>query len=75
MSIESVLHENRVFEPHADFVKSAHIAGMDAYHALCAEAEKDYAGFWAKLARELLVWHKPFTKTLNTKPQPRNSTN
>ena len=61
MSINSVLHETRVFEPSAEFVKSANISGMSAYNALCKEATDDYEGFWAKLARELLVWHKPFT--------------
>jgi acetyl-CoA synthetase len=70
MAIESVMHENRVFEPSAEFVKSAAVSGMPAYQALCAEAEQDYEGFWAKLARELLVWHKPFTKTLNQDNAP-----
>ncbi|MEK9939409.1 MAG: acetate--CoA ligase, partial [Methylotenera sp.] len=40
------------------------------YQALCAEAAADYEGFWAKLARELLVWHKPFSKTLNQDNAP-----
>jgi len=70
MSINSVLQENRVFEPSADFVKSATISGMSAYNALCKEATEDYEGFWARLARELLVWHKPFTKTLNQDNAP-----
>ena len=70
MAIESVLHENRVFEPHPEFVKSANVSGMQAYQTLCAEAEADYEGFWARLARELLVWHKPFTKTLNETNAP-----
>ncbi len=70
MSIESVMHENRVFEPSSDFVKTANVSGMAAYNALCAEAAADYEGFWAKLARELLVWSKPFTKTLNEENAP-----
>lgn len=70
MSIESVLHENRVFTPSQDFVKQANVSGMAAYNALCAEANADYEGFWAKLARELLIWHKPFTKTLNEENAP-----
>ena len=70
MAIESVLHENRVFEPSESFKKQANVSGMAAYNALCAEAERDYEGFWAKLARELLVWSKPFTKTLNDSQAP-----
>ncbi len=70
MSIESVMHENRIFEPSAAFKKQATIGSMQAYEALCKEAESDYQGFWAKLARELLVWHKPFTKTLNEENAP-----
>lgn len=70
MSIESVLHESRIFDPSADFAQSANVSGMPAYQALCAEAEADYEGFWAKLARELLIWHKPFSKTLNQDNAP-----
>jgi acetyl-CoA synthetase len=70
MSIESVLHENRVFEPSDAFKQKATVSGMAAYNALCAEAAADYEGFWAKLARELLIWHKPFTKTLNDTNAP-----
>lgn len=70
MSIESVLQESRVFAPSAEFVKSANISGMSAYNALCQEASDDYEGFWAKLARELLIWNKPFTKTLNEDNAP-----
>lgn len=70
MAIESVLTETRVFTPHPDFVKKAHIGGMDAYLALCKDAENDYEGFWAALARDLLVWNKPFTKTLNEENAP-----
>ncbi len=69
-AIESVLVENRVFEPAADFVKAARVSGMAAYDALCAEAAKDYEGFWARLARENLNWDKPFTQTLDESKAP-----
>ena len=69
-TIESVLHENRIFPPNPALVRQATISGMDAYRALCAEAEKDYAGFWARLAREHLLWKKPFTKTLDDAEAP-----
>nr|WP_279197424.1 acetate--CoA ligase [Ralstonia mannitolilytica] len=68
--IESVLQETRVFNPPESFVKQANIAGMDAYRALCAEAERDYEGFWARLAHEHLLWHKPFTKVLDESNAP-----
>src|SRR5947208_15851601 len=69
-TIESVLQETRVFQPPADTVKRANIPGMDAYLAMCAEAENDFEGFWAKLARDNLLWHKPFTKTLDESNAP-----
>lgn len=68
--IESLMHEERVFTPPADFVKHAAVVGMTGYEALCEEAAKDYEGFWARLAREHLEWHKPFTKTLDESQAP-----
>jgi acetyl-CoA synthetase len=69
-AIESVLVENRVFPPPAALAKSARISGMEGYNALCAEAEKDFEGFWARLARENVSWSKPFTKTLDESHAP-----
>ncbi|HEX5285870.1 MAG TPA: acetate--CoA ligase [Polaromonas sp.] len=69
-STESMLVENRVFPPSEAMVKAARISGMDAYYALCSEAEKDFEGFWARLARENLVWSKPFTQTLDESNAP-----
>jgi acetyl-CoA synthetase len=69
-SIESVLQENRLFAPSQDLVSQARISGMAQYQALCAEADKDFEGFWARLAREYVVWKKPFTQTLNQTNAP-----
>src|SRR5690606_35974997 len=69
-SIESVLVEKRVFPPPADLSASANISGMTAYHALCDEAERDFEGFWARLARENLQWTKPFTRVLDETDAP-----
>jgi acetyl-CoA synthetase len=69
-AIQSTLVENRVFEPSDATVKAARIAGMDAYNALCAEAEQDFEGFWGKRAKEALTWHKPFTEVLNSSDAP-----
>ena len=69
-TIESVLQEKRVFPPSAAFVKQANIPGMDAYRKMAAEFERDFEGAWAKLARENLVWSKPFTKVLDESKAP-----
>ncbi|MBP7453125.1 MAG: acetate--CoA ligase [Ottowia sp.] len=69
-AIESVLVENRVFPPSEATVKSARIGGMDAYRALCKEAEDDFEGFWARHAKENLVWNKPFTQVLDESNKP-----
>ncbi|MDR3480721.1 MAG: acetate--CoA ligase [Burkholderiaceae bacterium] len=69
-AIETLKQEDRIFEPSPEFVKNANVAGMEAYHALCAEAERDYEGFWARLAREHISWHQPFTKTLDESNAP-----
>jgi acetyl-CoA synthetase len=68
--MEQLMQENRVFNPSSDFIKNAAVPGMDAYNALCAEAAKDYEGFWARLARENLYWKKPFTKVLDETNPP-----
>ena len=69
-TIESVLQETRVFPPPADLVRSANVSGMEAYKALCDEAERDFEGFWGRLAREHVLWHKPFTKVLDESNRP-----
>ena len=69
-AIESTLVENRVFPPSDVIVKAARVSGMDAYHALCTEAETDFEGFWARQARANLQWTKPFTRTLDESNVP-----
>jgi acetyl-CoA synthetase len=69
-NIESVLHETRIFEPSPEIVRNAAISGMDAYWALCAEAERDPNTFWSRLAKENVLWHKPFTRVLDESDAP-----
>src|SRR6267142_5133738 len=69
-TIESVLQEKRVFPPSPQFVKQANISGMEAYRKLVAEFERDFAGTWGRLARENLLWHKPFAKVLDESKAP-----
>ena len=69
-AIESVLVENRGFPPSDAIVKAARVSGMAGYDALCAEAEQDFEGFWARLARENVQWTRPFTRTLDESNAP-----
>ena len=69
-AIESVMQELRVFPPSEETVKKATISGMAAYEALCKEAEQDYQGYWARLAKEHLVWKQPFTQVLDESDAP-----
>lgn len=69
-AIESVLKENRVFEPSEAFQSNANVSGMDAYNALCEKANQDYEGFWGDLAQEMITWKKPFTQVLDESNAP-----
>ena len=69
-AIESVLKENRVFEPSDEFKTHANVNGMDAYNALCDKANADYEGFWGELARDNIAWKKPFTQVLDESNAP-----
>ncbi len=68
-SIESVSNETRIFAPPAAFVAQANVKQAD-FDALNAAAAKDFTGFWAKLARDEVLWKKPFTRTLDESNAP-----
>ncbi|HEX7949882.1 MAG TPA: acetate--CoA ligase [Candidatus Limnocylindrales bacterium] len=57
--IENLLAESRTYPPDPAFAAQAN-ATADLYE----EAERDFEGFWANLARERLDWSKPFDTTL-----------
>ncbi len=69
-AIQSVLVENRVFPPSEATVKAARISGMDAYKVLCDEAERDFDGFWSRLAKENVMWAKAPTQVLDESNKP-----
>ena len=70
MSIESINTEDRVFNPSDEIVKNANVSGMKNYNALVEKFKNDYQGAWSELAKELLIWDKPFTKVLNDEDPP-----
>jgi acetyl-CoA synthetase len=64
-TIDNLLHEDRRFPPTEEFAAQA-VAGADLYE----RAASDRPAFWADQSRELLHWHKPFTKTLDWSNPP-----
>ena len=68
-TIQSVMHENRVFEPSREFAAKANVNKADC-EALNAKAARDFEGFWGDLARETLIWRKPFSRTLDESNAP-----
>jgi len=69
-TIESVLQEQRLFEPPAELAAAARIGSMQAYRDLCARAESDPDRFWGDLARSELHWFKPFDTVLDWSQPP-----
>ncbi len=67
VDIESVLKEERVFEPLQEFSAKAHIKSFQDYEKLYKQAQDDPDGFWAGMAREL-DWFKPWEKVLEWNP-------
>jgi acetyl-CoA synthetase len=62
--------ELKTYQPPASLVAGARVSGMAAYQALVAESERDYEGYWARLAKEFVTWKKPFTKVLDASNAP-----
>src|SRR5437660_11088751 len=56
--IESVLHEERVFQPPNAFAEKAHVKSMAELEALRTEARADPEGFWARFTESELHWFK-----------------
>lgn len=67
-AIESVLQENRIFEPPPEFSAQAHIKSFAEYEKIYEEARENPVGFWERAAENLewfekwtdaLVWNEP----------------
>jgi len=63
-NMESLLREDRVFPPPAEFAAKAHIKSLAEYEALYAESIADPEAFWARAAADL-DWFAPWTKVLD----------
>lgn len=69
IEINSVLSENRLFKPSAEFTAKARL-NADDLAALQQQAEDDYEGFWAQQARAHMHWRTPFSITLDDSQAP-----
>jgi acetyl-CoA synthetase len=63
--ISALLHEDRVFEPPAEFRANAIVNDTTPYE----EAERNPEGFWARFASEL-EWSRPWTRVLDWSNPP-----
>src|SRR5262249_14987476 len=61
--IDTLLKENRLFQPSREFRKNAHVNNAATYR----KAARNRAAFWAERAREL-DWIKPWRQVLQWKP-------
>ncbi len=62
--IDTVMVEQRLFPPSAEFAAQARIKSMQEYQDLYDRAAADPEAFWAAEAREHLHWFEPFSQTL-----------
>jgi acetyl-CoA synthetase len=65
--VASVMQEDRVFPPPAEFSKRARIGSLEEYRRLYDEAARDPEGFWKPRA-DALPWMTPYTKVLDWQP-------
>jgi len=67
VNITSVLHEDRVFLPPKAFSKMARVKSMAEYRKLYNESIRQPEKFWARQAKEELVWFRPWKSVLQWK--------
>ena len=59
-TLDALLQEDRTFPPTASFTNAALLRDRRLYD----EAASGYEAFWARQARELITWTKPFAEVL-----------
>ena len=67
-TIESILHEKRLFPPTAEFSEKAHVKSLEEYRALYEKAKADPEAFWAELATQELHWFQNWDTVLDWQP-------
>lgn len=67
-TIESILQENRLFAPTAEFSQKAHIKSLEEYQQLYEKAKANPEAFWAELAETELHWFQKWDQVLDWQP-------
>jgi acetyl-CoA synthetase len=67
-NIESVLQENRKFEPSAEFIEKSNFKSLQEYQDLRQRSLEEPEKFWADLAQSQLHWFKQWEKVLDWQP-------
>jgi acetyl-CoA synthetase len=57
-----------VYPPNPDFVRKAHVQGMDAYRDLYRRAQENPDEFWAEIASREVHWFEKWSKVLEWNP-------
>ena len=70
--IESILVENRSFEPASDFAGASNVKPADL-ERLYRDADQDYLGYWDARAKEFVHWHTPYSIVLDDSKAPNFS--
>ena len=68
IAIESILQENRLFPPSAEFSQNATIKSFEEYQQLYAKAKADPQAFWGQLAEKELYWFEKWSEILDWQP-------
>ena len=70
-NFSSLLRENRVFAPNAEFAAKAHVKSEAEYEAMYRKSVEEPEAFWGEAAGEL-EWFKPWEAVLEgTFPEPK----
>ncbi|MDP8964739.1 MAG: acetate--CoA ligase [Cyanobacteriota bacterium] len=67
-TIESILQENRLFPPPAEFSQNTQIKSLEEYQQLYEKAKADPQKFWADLAETELDWFQKWDTVLDWQP-------
>ena len=68
-NIESLLHEDRSFEPPVEFASAARVGNREDYDAIRSKASADPEAFWASIAEEL-HWFRKWDEVLDWSNPP-----